>query len=215
MISAWPESTPGSSLPRDMGGCPSPISSVLSTPPHGLTRLVGSAVAPRDMSHYLGCDLIWNHGLCGCHSGRGLVLRSSWICQGLKSKHLCHQATGEETDHEQQTSKSVVLWGSCPGKHSRESSVCLSAWGICRPGRPTVPLRSVRPLSLDRGPRGWHICQTTLRSGPLVAGSVLGRHSAGPERTSWFLPGGGGGAQEAGVDGRRWEGGVMELSADL
>ena len=88
-------------LPRDMGGCPSPISSVLSTPPHGLTRLVGSAVAPRDMSHYLGCDLIWNHGLCGCHSGRGLVLRSSWICQGLKSKHLCHQATGEETDHEQ------------------------------------------------------------------------------------------------------------------
>lgn len=52
----------------------------------------------------------------------------------------------------EQTSKSVVLWGSCPGKHASESSVCLSARGICRPGRPTVPLRSVRPLSLDRGP---------------------------------------------------------------
>lgn len=49
----------------------------------------------------------------------------------------------------EQTSRSVVLWGSSPRKHTRESSVSLSAPGICLPGRQSVPLRSVHPLSLD------------------------------------------------------------------
>lgn len=43
----------------------------------------------------------------------------------------------------EQMSKSVVLWGSSPQKHTRESSVSLSARGICFPGRPSVPLRSI------------------------------------------------------------------------
>lgn len=43
----------------------------------------------------------------------------------------------------EQMSKSVVLWGSSPQKHTHESSVSLSARGICFPGRPSMPLRSI------------------------------------------------------------------------
>ena len=90
-------------------------------------------------------------------------------------------------------STSVVLWGNSPQKHTSESSVSLSAQGICFPGRPSVPLRSICPLSLDlwalalrlaHSRCSLRVCQTTLRSGHLVTGSVLGRCSAGPDRTS-------------------------------
>ena len=83
----------GPPTPRTWAAALFPISSVLSTHPIYFTAEVGSVVAllspkicPSGTSEG---DLIWSQGLCRCHSGKDLLIRSSWIRVGLKPNDTC------------------------------------------------------------------------------------------------------------------------------